>query len=335
MAARKRGKLRLEDYEALDPPKALDRIDGEMEEARRSIKQDPPVDDAGRAASARLIELQRIRTAITDRQMAESMSTATLEDAALIAAMFADEEAERYDHEVALALQNGGNAPVPTTNDQAATNESPELDALMLSKLAARHVSVSAAEALLFTSAAQKESESQPQRSNRDCVICLDSKPWYELLSVPCGDNYCADCLQSLFRDSYTDETLFPPKCCQQTIPIDDAEIILFLPKDLRDPYETRRIETTTNDRTYCIACGKFVLPSAITNRTATCNSCQATTCSGCKKAAHTGDCPHDENDRLMLQLAEREGWRRCIRCRRMVELTIGCYHMRFVHPFR
>lgn len=330
MTASKRKKPLLKDYDGLDAAKAIAVIDGEMQDLRKVTARETPAGNAGLEISLHLRELQRIRTIFTDQQMAESMSAANLNDAAAIAAISHEEHAAQCDHEMALALQGGRNRATRTNiNRPAATTNSTEIDATVLSKLAARHVSVSAGEALLPSTG--QETDSQSQRANRDCVICLDSKPWFELLSVPCQHDYCTDCLRSLFRDSYTDETLFPPKCCQQVIPINGADITLYLPKDLREPYETRRIETTTTNRTYCIACSKFILPSNITNHTAKCTACQTSTCAKCKKAAHTGDCVADENDRLALELAERQGWRACFQCRRTIELSHGCYHMRFV----
>ncbi len=56
---------------------------------------------------------------------------------------------------------------------------------------------------------------------------------------------------------------------------------------------------------------------------------CGVTTCSICKAASHgNADCPKDEATAAVLAAAREEGWTRCYRCRAMVELTQGCYHM-------
>lgn len=312
-----------EDYNGLDATEAIARIEGEVQDVLKTLEEEPPEDDAGLVAtSVRLRELQRLKREFRDQRVAESFSTAAILDAMAIAAISEENEAAQHDHAVALALEAGEEPPTRTTNNEAAAN-STGVDAATLSKLAARHVSVSVGEAL--------QGEHGPSGVERECTICMDNKPWYEALSVPCGHHYCEDCVQALFRDSYTDESLFPPKCCQQVIPITGSEIALFLPKELRDPYENRLIETTSTDRTYCIACTKFILPANIADRTATCTSCEATTCAGCKKPTHDGDCDNDENDQLALELAESEGWRRCYQCRRMIELDTGCNHMKSV----
>ncbi len=56
---------------------------------------------------------------------------------------------------------------------------------------------------------------------------------------------------------------------------------------------------------------------------------CSVTTCSICKAASHgNADCPKDEATAAVLAAARAAGWTRCYRCRAMVELTQGCYHM-------
>lgn len=56
---------------------------------------------------------------------------------------------------------------------------------------------------------------------------------------------------------------------------------------------------------------------------------CQTKTCALCKAANHEReDCPKDEATAAVLATAKEAGWTRCYRCRSMVELTLGCFHM-------
>lgn len=56
---------------------------------------------------------------------------------------------------------------------------------------------------------------------------------------------------------------------------------------------------------------------------------CRRTTCSICKATSHgILDCPKDEATTAVLTAADEAGWSRCYRCRALVELTIGCYHI-------
>jgi IBR domain, a half RING-finger domain len=149
-------------------------------------------------------------------------------------------------------------------------------------------------------------------------------------MKTPCNHEYCGDCLEDLFETSLKDETLFPPRCCRQTIPVNSDELALFVKKPIRDKYATRKIEVETVDRTYCsnADCAEFILPSTIVDKTAACAKCSSVTCSGCKRIAHPGPCPEDSTEEQTLELARNEGWRRCSTCNRMIELDTGCYHM-------
>lgn len=343
-ASRRREKPLLSDYDGLDAAQAIAVIDSERRDMWKAVRRDTPNADGWLAIELRLDELRRMRTIFTDRQMAQSMSAATISDAAAIAAIYQEEDTAKQDHEMALALESAEDdddddaRSLPKVKKKNASVSPKEDDTGFLSILAARHVSVSAGRTLLPPLTADDESKSEEkdeeerEQPRRECVICTDEKYWFEVLSVPCGHDYCTDCLEQLFRDSYIDESLFPPKCCRQIIPITGPKPTLFIPKELIEPYEVRRIETTTTNRTYCVDCTKFIPPTDIVGRYGTCTSCQATTCPHCKKEAHPlTACRRDRDEELVLQLAAKEGWRACYRCRRMIELNTGCYHMRSV----
>jgi hypothetical protein len=63
----------------------------------------------------------------------------------------------------------------------------------------------------------------------------------------------------------------------------------------------------------------------------AKCQECQCRTCTVCKQAEHFGPCIDQEGDRQVLQLAEELDWQSCAECWTLVELTVGCNHIRFV----
>ncbi|KAH0359485.1 hypothetical protein KCU65_g9938, partial [Aureobasidium melanogenum] len=160
------------------------------------------------------------------------------------------------------------------------------------------------------------------------CVACTDTLPWSRILEAPCGHHYCSECLSELFELSMKDETLYPPRCCQRTIPLEDAKLVLD-PKLVRN-FEHKSIELDTKDRTYCFdpRCSAFIPAEHIADDVTGCPDCGKRTCAVCKAAAHRGDCPHDEALQQLLQAAEAQGWQRCYSCRRLVELRHGCNHM-------
>ena len=168
----------------------------------------------------------------------------------------------------------------------------------------------------------------RPVNNPQECVACEEAKDPEQLIVAPCGDSYCDKCVSDLFTHAMNDESMFPPRCCREPIPIalvenilNEAQISLFGKKE---------IEFATPDRTYChiTACGEFIPPDAMEGEKGICRECFIQTCTRCKAAAHEGDCPRDPNHALFLRTAEARGYRACYRCRRMVELTIGCNHI-------
>ncbi|TVY16225.1 hypothetical protein LARI1_G005005 [Lachnellula arida] len=115
--------------------------------------------------------------------------------------------------------------------------------------------------------------------SKVQCAACQENFPFYDTARVPCGHEYCRTCLKDLFRASITDDSLFPPKCCRQTIPTGSVRI--HLTGDLVRQYEAKKIEYETKDRTYCsnVLCFAFIRVENIENEKATCPVCTEVTC--------------------------------------------------------
>ncbi|KAM7213810.1 hypothetical protein V8F06_010806 [Rhypophila decipiens] len=162
------------------------------------------------------------------------------------------------------------------------------------------------------------------------CLACTEEHPAVETAECPCTHIFCRECLQGLFKAALSDESLFPPQCCQQPIPVEAV-------KDLVGPaavkaYEAKRIEfgTPAPNRTYCYGCSAFIPVDLVqvTDDVATCPKCSRKTCRRCKAANHPGECPTDEGVQQVLELGQTEGWQRCSSCGLMVELQIGCNHM-------
>lgn len=55
------------------------------------------------------------------------------------------------------------------------------------------------------------------------CVVCLDSHHLLRHVTTSCGHFFCRSCLNEAFFLAAKDESLFPPKCCQQALPTDLA----------------------------------------------------------------------------------------------------------------
>jgi len=104
--------------------------------------------------------------------------------------------------------------------------------------------------------------------SEKKCTICMEFVTKRDPC-VPCGHAYCLSCLQDLFKASMQDETLMPPRCCRQEIPIDLAELPF---KEIQD-FNAKLLEFSTVDRLYCSkpTCSAFIPPTFIINQVGTC----------------------------------------------------------------
>lgn len=163
------------------------------------------------------------------------------------------------------------------------------------------------------------------------CDICDEDKIWFTVFAAPCGHRFCSDCPTTLFGLCTTDEEVYPPRCCTQTIPLD--RVNGGLSRELVETFRAKSIEWETKDRTYCYntKCAKFIPPEGIVGNTATCQQCYRRTGPSCKTAAHTGNCPRDTAMEQLLEVAEREHWQRCYSCTRLVVLAHGCNHISYV----
>lgn len=170
-----------------------------------------------------------------------------------------------------------------------------------------------------------------PKHTKRYCTACQEQVVFFDLARAPRGHEYRRDRLRDLFRASLGDDSLFPPRCCRQSIAT-SSSIRIFLTGDLIQRYEQKKTEFDTPDRTYCSnpLCSTFIGIENITNEQASCPNCSIATCTICK-ASHTGDCPEDVALQQALNAAEEHGWQRCFNCRRLVELEIGCNHITWV----
>ncbi|CDO75759.1 hypothetical protein BN946_scf184921.g35 [Trametes cinnabarina] len=159
-----------------------------------------------------------------------------------------------------------------------------------------------------------------------------------EAVQTPCRHVYHAECMLMLVKTAVATTTLFPPRCCGQTIPTPLFEP--YMSPELKDALTAREAEQTTPRRVYCAnsPCSRFlggqddVLPVKLYS----CNApgCSTRTCARCRTAvdgcilpeAHV--CAEDPAREETLHLGKRMGWTRCPRCTELVERKSGCPHM-------
>lgn len=273
-------------------------------------------------------EFERTMEVLADLRMARSIGRAVQDDGASIVVLAGDEDRAAADHEMACRVSGQVPRFVPFALNLKADDDSLALYSALNADDNAEDDGEKASISVVAESSTWAASRRGRQPDHRhECVACNENT---ETVELPCSDHYCRRCTVRLFEGSITDETLFPPRCCRQTIPI--SRVRHFVGRQLATRTERKAIEHSTPNRTYCYspACATFIEPGYISGASGICPKpqCNRRTCVLCKKPAHDGDCPWDDNVEAILELAQLEGWQRCSACRNMVELRTGCNHM-------
>ncbi|KAI9805507.1 MAG: hypothetical protein M1825_000758 [Sarcosagium campestre] len=132
-----------------------------------------------------------------------------------------------------------------------------------------------------------------------------------------------------------SNENYFPPKCCLLEIPT--KVVHANITSQQKDLFKSKAQEyaVPAGQRWYCphTDCTKWIPVSKQPSRTENlrCPHCKKSACTVCRGVAHLpgADCPQDFGLEATLDESERNGWKRCYKCRAMVELTLGCRHIR------
>ncbi|EJD42218.1 hypothetical protein AURDEDRAFT_89751 [Auricularia subglabra TFB-10046 SS5] len=167
-----------------------------------------------------------------------------------------------------------------------------------------------------------------PSSSRVECTAC-GSRIRGRSLRAPCDHVYDAACISDLFEASMTDESLFPPRCCRQEIPVDSVRALISA--SLLQRFEAKATELRTLRRVYCAnaSCSRFLGAQTDVAASLACPACATTTCSACMAAhARYAPCVLEADAQAVVELARQEGWQRCPGCRRFIELETGCFHM-------
>ena len=179
-----------------------------------------------------------------------------------------------------------------------------------------------------------KSVATHPLNEQAECTGCMDDIPRSMAVGMPCQCQYCTTCFNQLIKTATQNEATFPPKCCLQEVPKDKIRLYLSNKDYAHFELKTKEYAVPAERRWYCTSptCGKWILvPNyRLVLGSVRCNYCQYDMCAHCRGPAHSSnqECPQDRNLEATLEQAEQEGWRRCYKCRAMVELATGCRHV-------
>lgn len=139
-----------------------------------------------------------------------------------------------------------------------------------------------------------------------------------------------------MINQATTDESKMPPRCCTQPIPGSIIKCLLVRDDQQSFLKSVQQFSTPWEKRIFCPnpSCNEFIPPRPKPDPKhpfdVICRECRTRVCTMCKMRAHPlgQDCPNDLQLDQVLRIGEKSGWRRCYKCRTLVELTQGCTHM-------
>ncbi|KAI1464732.1 uncharacterized protein F4812DRAFT_466974 [Daldinia caldariorum] len=315
----------------------------QMTSAAKGKQLEGTLTDAEFALQLYSEELNNAASFASDRQMTRSIQEAIQTDQDTLVQFQREELMARNDREISRALSLGISSDTLHAEGVGSDDSESVGNLELMDKLSALYITGvededrgdSDVESLLTAAGEQPESSSwaasrMPQKTarRRTCLACGERKCFTKVARAPCDHEYCRDCLVQLFQCAMADESLFPPRCCRQNIPLDKIQFLL--PRGLVSEFRIKEIEFSTPRRTYCHnpTCAAFIPPQSYEGDIATCNDCGGKTCITCKGPSHYGDCPHDEDLQRVLELAQDNKWQRCPNCLSLIELNQGCFHM-------
>ncbi|GMN60279.1 hypothetical protein TIFTF001_029373 [Ficus carica] len=190
--------------------------------------------------------------------------------------------------------------------------------------------------------------------SLENCSICCEEKSCLMMITLKCSHKFCSHCMRT-YADGKVQSSQVPIRCPQLKCKyyISSAECKSFLTSSSYESLEKALEEANVShsDRIYCPFpnCSVLLDPherlsarasssSQSDNSCIECPVCQRFVCVDCGVPWHLSlsceeyqNLPLDERDAsdiTLYRLAQNKRWRRCQQCRRMIELTQGCYHM-------
>ncbi|KAL6881177.1 hypothetical protein J3F83DRAFT_38159 [Trichoderma novae-zelandiae] len=180
----------------------------------------------------------------------------------------------------------------------------------------------------------EKEAKKE-KRKGVQCVICMEDTPSSQGADLKCGHRMCNACMKRNFEMSIHDPQHMPPRCCTNShIPLKHVDKLF--DNAFKMTWNRKFAEYSTGNRVYCPSkrCGEWIKPTSFYRgedgrRVARCSRCKTKVCPRCNSKWHSStECPRDEQTNKFLDQAKEEGWKRCYKCKSMVELKEGCNHM-------
>lgn len=287
---------------------------------KEKAREDAPLKDEEVAFKLYAEELEAFLLYQADMRFARSLDEAIRRDDTILQEYNEIEEIARKDREMALRIAGTGSTANMAANVTQSRTNKPRENKASSSKD-------------ILQEATTVVCHSEPSSSQlQDCVICCNTVSRAAMCIASCQSRhvYHSHCLLALVYAAMKDESLMPPVCCQ--VRIDENIFLPLLGEEDREEFIRKRDEFGTKDRLYChnAICSAFLgAAEREAKQPKRCDRCGNETCKACKGPWHGYNiiCAGD-SDQAAIDMLREIGMQQCPRCRRMVELTVGCYHI-------
>lgn len=288
-----------------------------------------PATDEEVAIEFQINEIENQKNVMGDLVMARSISRAVQDDGTTIAILADEERRSVHDHQMATRLSGRPlDAPLDIPDCRVDEDILSRFDSLNICQ--SDQMSCYSESVVSFTGAEAGESSSWASgratgklSTQQECIACTEIR---ETVQVKCQHRYCRVCVTKIITDATVDESLFPPRCCGQPMPL--SLVRPYISAELATKIQLKAIEYGTPYRTYCTSCGVFINLDDIEGHRGHCLRCDQDTCILCKGRYHEGDCPRDAALEGVLRLAREAKWQQCFGCQAVVERREGCNHI-------
>lgn len=177
------------------------------------------------------------------------------------------------------------------------------------------------------------------------CVICMDAKPTEEMFGNDnCSHSFCTDCIGKYVATKIQENISMvkcpEPKCGGVLEPQLCRSLV---PKEVFERWENALCESMVlgSHKFYCPFkdCSTLLVDDGgVVVTVSECPNCHRLFCAQCNVAWHEGsDCVafqamkrkgSEREEKMTMELAEKEKWRRCPGCNFYVEKSEGCMHI-------
>ncbi|KAI1361237.1 hypothetical protein F5Y08DRAFT_315166 [Xylaria arbuscula] len=258
-------------------------------------------------------ELRAADTFLADRRMTRSIQSAIQLDGDALLQSQNEERIAEQDRNLSVSLSKGEREPPAPQSTSLPLAQDEEI----LEKMACIYITgiddTESDDDIVVASQPESSAWAASRqvgtaRQKRSCEACGEQKHFATLSRAPCQHEYCRECLSQLFRNAIVDESLFPPRCCKQPIPLDKSQ--LFLDSNVVVQFRRKAVEFSTPNRIYChnTRCAAFIPASNYSYTTATIeNSCRCgfQFCYVCGARWKTCRCDHWVEHRLYERAAQ------------------------------